>query len=632
MNKWSNKKSVDLYKIDKWGQGYFEVNSKGNLCVKPSPESPYKVDLKRLIEELRSRKLHPPVLIRVMDILKDRLKTLSRCFNDSIKELGYKGKYYPLYPIKVNQQRTVVEAMLKYGQSVGLGLEAGSKAELLLVLALTDNAATPIVCNGYKDEEFVELVGMAHKMGKKIIPVIENYSEVETFIRHYRKTGVMPQLGVRLKLFTKGAGKWASTGGESSKFGLSVPEMVNVIDRLAEEELLPQLKLLHFHIGSQITDIQVVKNALTEASRVFIEMIKLGANLEYIDVGGGLGVDYDGSSRETFSTINYAVSEYTNDVVYRIQQVCDQHGVPHPTIFSESGRFLAAHYSLLITNIQTTGRYELKAYSNGQIQAESGPIKEMLDLRSTINEHNFLEAYHDAIQYRQEVRNLFNYGYISLRDLAGSENLFNQIMESILEEAEECDSPPEELWEMARGQVDTYFANFSLFQSLPDSWAIDQIFPILPVHRLNEKPLRKAVLVDLTCDSDGKISEYIGDEDENSFVRLHAIEPGDHYYVGIFMIGAYQETLGELHNLFGDTHSVQIEILGNDHYRLSNYTKGDSVKDVLSYVAYNAKELIARMRAQIERAVERRKLTLEESAQLMDQYEEGMFGYTYFEE
>ncbi|MCB1049546.1 MAG: biosynthetic arginine decarboxylase [Acidobacteria bacterium] len=632
MNKWSTKKSVELFKIEKWGQGYFEVNTKGNLCVKPSPDSPYKVDLKRLIDELRSRKVQPPVLIRVMDILKDRLKLLSRSFNDSIKELGYKGKYFPLYPIKVNQQRTVVEAMLKYGQNVGLGLEAGSKAELLLVLALTENINTPIVCNGYKDEEFVELVGMAHKMGKKIIPVIENYSEVETFIRHYKKTGVMPNLGIRLKLFTKGAGQWASTGGESSKFGLRVPEVVNVIDRLAEEDLLNHLKLLHFHIGSQITDIKVVKNALTEASRVFIEMIKLGANLEYIDVGGGLGVDYDGSARETFSTINYTLQEYTNDVVYRIQQVCDQHGVPHPTIFSESGRFLAAHYSLLITNIQTTGGYELKAYTKGQISAESGPLKEMIDLRTGVTEENYLEAYHDAIQYRQEVRNLFNYGYVSLRDLAGSESLFSEIMEKILEVAEEMEETPEELWELQQSQVDTYFANFSLFQSLPDSWAIDQVFPIIPVHQLGQKPTRKAVLVDLTCDSDGKITDYIGDEEDNSFVHLHEVQPGDQYYVGIFMIGAYQETLGELHNLFGDTHSVQIEILGNDKYRLSNFTKGDSVKDVLGYVAYNAKELIGKMRAQIERAVERKKLTLDESAHLMDQYEEGMFGYTYFEE
>ncbi|MCB1041416.1 MAG: biosynthetic arginine decarboxylase [Acidobacteria bacterium] len=632
MTDWDREEATSHYKIEEWGLGYFTVNEAGNLCVSPSKDAPYKVDLKLLVDELRARKVQPPILIRVLDILKDRINEIANCFKKAIDDYEYSGTYYPLYPIKVNQQRHVVEAMLEYGRPHGLGLEAGSKAELLAVLALTEDPSIPIVCNGYKDNEFVELVGMAHKMGKFIFPVIEKYSELESFIRYYKETGTMPNLGIRIKLNTRGSGQWAKTGGDDSKFGLRIPEVVDAIERLKQENLLSHLKLLHFHIGSQVTQITVIKQAINEAGRVFVEMSKMGAELAYLDVGGGLGVDYDGSTRDTFSTINYTIQEYANDVVYRVQQLCLENKIPCPTIFSESGRYLTAHYSMLITNIATTGVVYDPSREDTPVSSSASSLNELQELVNSINESNYLECYHDALQYRTDLMNLFHLGYLSLTERAAMESTFNRLMDNVIHYSHRADQEPVELMDLDRGPIDTYFANFSLFQSLPDAWAINQVFPIVPIHRLNERPERRAVLVDLTCDSDGIIREYIGDDDENPFVKLHAVNPNEPYYVGIFMIGAYQETLGELHNLFGDTHAIQIDIQGENQYRIASFIKGDTVNDVLGYVSYSHKDLIHRMRHQIEKAVESRMLTLDESALLMDQYEQGMYGYTYFED
>lgn len=632
MSQWSIDQAVDLYKIDNWGMGYFVINEEGNLCVKSSRDSSDRVDLKLLVDELRKRKVHPPILIRVLDILEDRIKRLCESFRQAMESTGYQGKYTPIFPVKVNQQRQVVQAILKYGAPFGIGLEAGSKAELLAVLALTENPDHPIICNGYKDEEFVSLVGMAHKMGKRIFPVIEKFSELDRFIAHYHNTGIMPNVGVRVKLMTRGAGRWAASGGEHSKFGLRIPELLTLVKRLQSEGLLDRLKMVHFHLGSQITQIKVIKQGLVETARIYIELIKLGADLEYVDVGGGLGIDYEGSSQDTFSAINYSLQEYANDVVYRVQQLCDEHGIKHPTILSESGRFLCAHYSLLITNLSTAGDLPTRDYEVSAESKHTGPLAELLEIAQHVDEQNFLESYHDAVLYRTELNNLFNSGYISLDQMALVEQVFARIMTDVAEKIQHREQGPLELENLEKGQIQTCFANFSVFQSLPDSWAIGQIFPVTPIHRLDEMPRRKGVIVDLTCDSDGIIRQYLGDGTPNNFVPLHDIRGEEPYYVGIFLVGAYQETLGELHNLFGDTHAVQIEINGENQYRLSSFIRGDSVRDVLSYVSYDVRELTDKMWAQIESAVERRRLSLEESAQLMALYEEGLFGYTYFEE
>lgn len=633
MKEWTIQDATTTYNMDKWGVGYFTINEHGNVCVKPSANADYKVDLKKLVDELRARKINAPILIRFMNILEDRIKLLSECFRNAIRNNEYKGNYFPLYPIKVNQERDVVTSMLKYGDEYGLGLEAGSKAELMIVLAMTQKLKTPVVCNGYKDLEFARLVGMGVKMGKPIIPVIENLRELESFIQVYRETGVLPMLGVRIKLSMRGEGKWAKTGGDASKFGLRIPEVMRLVHRLKEEDLLDNLRLLHFHIGSQITRIKVVKSAVVETMRVFAELCKLGAKMDYIDIGGGLGVDYDGSY-ETFSTINYGIDEYASDVVYRIKQVCDENNVPHPTIFSESGRFLTAHYSMLITDVPLVSKRDLDPIPGLPEISRGGygPVQEMALLVDNLNDRNVIESYHDAIQYRTEALNLFNLGYLSLPERAAMEDLFWSIMRLILDRAKVTQTSSPELEELEQTVADIYFANFSLFQSLPDSWAIDQVFPITPIHRLNEEPKRKGIIVDLTCDSDGIIDSYVGEEGHTLSVPLHDLHPEEHYYIGFFLIGAYQETLGELHNLFGDTHAVQIELTGENRYNVRNLIQGDTIYQVMGYVSYNRRELVQKMRDQIERALTDDLLDIDESAKMMSLYEEGLHGYTYFED
>lgn len=633
MKQWTIEDAIRTYNLDKWGVGYFTVNEQGNVCVKPGADADYKVDLKKLVDELKARNIHTPVLIRFMNILEDRIKLLSDCFRNAINYNEYKGEYYPLYPIKVNQERDVVTSMLKYGDKFGLGLEAGSKAELMIVLAMTQKLQTPVVCNGYKDLEFARLVAMGVKMGKPIIPVIENYRELESFIQVYKETGVLPKLGVRIKLSMRGEGKWAKTGGDSSKFGLRVPEVMRVVRRLKEENLLDSLRLLHFHIGSQITRIKVVKSAVVETMRVFVELCKLGAKMDYIDIGGGLGVDYDGSY-ETFSTINYGIDEYASDVVYRIKQVCDENDVPHPTIFSESGRFLTAHYSMLITDVPLVSKMERASIDDlPEIpRGGYGPVQEMASLVDNLTDRNIIESYHDAIQYRSEALNLFNLGYLSLPERAAMEELFWSLMRLLLGKAKNTGTTSPELEELEQTVADIYFANFSLFQSLPDSWAINQVFPITPIHRLNEEPERKGIIVDLTCDSDGIIQAYVGEDGHSLSVPLHDLKQDEHYYVGFFLVGAYQETLGELHNLFGDPHAVQIELTGENRYTVRNLITGDTIYQVMGYVSYNRRELVQKMRDQIERAVSEDLLSLDESARMMSVYEEGLHGYTYFED
>lgn len=620
-----------LYKIDKWGVGYFSVNERGNVGVRASAESKHVIDLKRLVDELCTRQINPPILIRFMDILRDRIVQLCECFEEAIVSNDYKAAYQPLFPIKVNQERDVVTSMLAYGKPFNLGLEAGSKAELLIVLALSLSPETPIVCNGYKDREFAQLVCLAHKMGKRIYSVIENVEEVEHYIREFREQGVMPNLGVRIKTSTKGVGKWAQTAGDSSKFGLRVPELMHVVRRLKEENLLDSLKLLHFHIGSQITEITAVKKATVESMRVFVELSKLGAPLECIDIGGGMGVDYDGGSGSD-STINYSVREYASDVVYRIKQICDENGLNHPMIFSESGRFLTAHYSMLVTNIAALSEFRPGHIPERPKLQKFGPVQEMFAILENMNDTNLVECYHDALQYRNEALDLFSLGYLSLPERASMEELYWYILHVIHERIREKDVDAKDLADLETQLADMYFANFSLFQSLPDAWAIDQVFPIMPIHRLDERPTRRGIIADLTCDSDGVIGAYVGEDGLESSLALHQLNPGEPYYIGIFLIGAYQETLGELHNLFGDTHAVLIDIVGDGEYRVRRLLKGDTIFDVMGYVTYSRRELINNMREQIELAVASKKLDLNESAKLMSVFEDSMHGYTYFED
>ncbi|MFC1743974.1 biosynthetic arginine decarboxylase [Candidatus Riflebacteria bacterium] len=632
MTDWNIKKSLHLYKIPQWGLGFFDINENGNLIVRPATNSKDSVDLKLLIDELRQRKIEPPILLRFMDILHDRIRIIHNCFYSAIDECNFNGSYHPIFPIKVNQQKHVIEGILKYGKKYGLGLEAGSKAELLAILALAEDPNIPIICNGYKDTEFVALVVMAHKMGKKIFPVIEKFSELECFINVYKKTGIIPNLGIRVKLTTKGAGQWAMSAGDNSKFGLRATEIMEAMRLLKEEKLLSSLKLLHFHIGSQIPRINRIKRALTEAGRIFVELYKEGAPLEFIDVGGGLGVEYSGETKNSMATINYSAQEYANDVVYRILQLCDSEKIPHPTIYSESGRFLSAHYSLLVTNISNTSKITSEERIPDLNKAAPQPMHELKEILDLINEKNYQECYHDSLQYKTESLNLFNLGYMSLRERAVMEKIFWSIMNKIKNTIQELRTHPSELKSIEEYLADTYFANFSIFQSLPDSWALHQIFPVIPIHRLHTEPTRNVVVVDLTCDSDGKISKYIGSEEKNKFIKMHQVNGDEPYYFGVFLIGAYQETLGEMHNLFGDTNAVQVEIDGKSKYKISHVIKGDTVKEVLEFVSYNNTELIEKMRRQVESAVQEKKLNLEDSAKMMDIYEFGLAGYTYLED
>jgi arginine decarboxylase len=630
---WNTDEATEFYKINRWGLNYFTVNEKGNLCLCDPVKGQFQVDLKLIVDELEKRKINPPILIRVMNILEDRINTLANCFQQAIDSCEYRSKYIPLFPIKVNQQKHVLDSIRKYGEPYNLGLEAGSKAELIAILALSNKMENLLICNGYKDSGFVQIVGMAHKMGKKIIPVIEKYSEIKKFLTYYHETGIMPDIGVRLKVASKGMGQWANSGGDRSKFGLRILEIMRLVNLLKDEGLLSKLKLLHFHIGSQISQIGVVKQALTEAGRVYVELFQAGAGMEYFDVGGGLGVDYDGSSHNTFNSINYSIQEYANDVIYRIQQICDQHQVPHPVILSESGRFLAAHYSFLVTNIATYSQMNANGNMKTSFSDKTSPVlEEMIGIFEDTEkgQPNFLESYHDAIQARSEAVNLFNLGYLTLSQRADFERVFWSTMLLIQNHLDSMDRVPVEMENLELNLADTYFANFSLFQSLPDSWAINQLFPLIPIHRLNERPTRRAIVVDLTCDSDGSIKQYVGQEESRPFVWLHDPIPDEPYYIGIFLTGAYQETLGELYNLFGDTHAVQLDILGPDQYRISSFLKGDRVQDVLKYVGYSAGPLLNQMRDQIEDAVQQGSLTLEDSANLMEQFENALKGYTYF--
>jgi arginine decarboxylase len=628
---WTVTDASELYEIDRWGKGYFSIAPNGHVRVHATKDPQQSIDLKQLVDHLQLRGIGLPILIRFRDILRQRLADIHGAFSAAITQHQYEGKYFCVYPIKVNQQRQVVEEVLDFGKPYDFGLEAGSKPELLAVVAMTSND-TPIICNGFKDAEFIEMAMLAHKMGRRIIPVVEKYTELGLILEYARKVGVRPNIGMRVKLAARGGGRWQSSGGYRSKFGLTVAEVRQGLDELKSHGMQDCFKLLHFHLGSQIPNIRIVKGALNEAARIYAELVKDGAGLEYLDVGGGLGVDYDGSQTNFESSVNYTLEEYANDVVYHIQSVCDDAGVKHPTIISESGRAIVAYHSVLIFNVLGVagfGEEEIKQNGNGDDLEQ--PLVDLKETYQNLTARNALESFHDAQQALDMALNLFNGGYLPLEQRCMAETLYWAISAKLRKLVQQMDEVPEDLQGLDDALADTYFCNFSLFQSIPDSWAIKQLFPVMPVHRLNEAPTRQAVLGDITCDSDGKIDQFIDRRDVKRTLALHPFN-GDPYYLGVFLVGAYQEILGDLHNLFGDTHAVHVSLDEAGNVRLESVIKGDTVREVLDYVEFDTDMLVKKLRDSVEGAVRDGRMDFEESGRLLRFYEDGLHGYTYLED
>ena len=631
LDRWKLSDAFETYRVNEWGKGYFGINNLGNVTVMPTKEPEASIDLKELIDQLQARGIQLPILVRFTDILRHRVSEIHAAFQKSIEEFDYKGKYCCVYPIKVNQQRQVVEEILDFGKPFQFGLEAGSKPELLAVMALTNGGNTPIICNGFKDEEFIHMTMLARKIGKNIIPVVEKFTELELIVKQAEITGVRPVIGIRAKLAARGAGRWRSSAGYRSKFGLTLTEMLEAVDYLKQRGMVECLQLVHFHLGSQITNIRSIKAALTEVGRVYTEMHRIGANVNYIDVGGGLGIDYDGSQSDFESSINYTLQEYANDVVFRIKSVCDEAGVPHPTIISESGRAMVGYHSLLVFDVVGVSNFD--RYTVPPQVPDDGPqqLADLFAIFQDLKKKNLQESYHDALQAVDEAVNMFNLGTINIEQRALIERLFWAVCSKILRMVRELDYTPEELQGLESMLSDTYFCNFSIFQSMPDSWAIKQLFPIMPIHRLTENPTRKAVLGDITCDSDGKIDQFIDLRDVRNTLQLHEFT-GQPYYLGAFLLGAYQEILGDLHNLFGDTNAVHVSLDENNHLNIDEVIKGDTVREVLAYVQYKADELTDRIRKDVEKAVKLGTISIAESREFLDFYQSGLEGYTYLEE
>ncbi len=630
MRRWRVEDSIELYNIRGWGQNYFDINEKGNLVVTPSKNG-VKIDLKELIDELILRDVSLPVLIRFPDILDDRIETITRCFEEASQEYGFKGKYFNVYPIKVNQVRPVVEEIMRYGKKYNIGLEAGSKPELHVVLAVTSSPDALIICNGYKDENFIELALLAQKMGRKVFVVAEKLNELKLLISIAKRLKIQPNIGIRIKLSTQGSGKWEDSAGDKSKFGLTSSELISAVELIKLHKLDNAFKLIHFHIGSQVTNIRMIKNALRECSQFYVQLRKMGCSIQFVDIGGGLGVDYDGTRSFSPSSINYTIKEYVDDAVYMLKDACDKNNLPHPNIITESGRSLTAHHSILVFDVLETTSHPRWDYENDEIaENDHENVKELYNLLDNVNSINLLETWHDAQQIREDSLDLFSLGLLDLQTRAKVEKLFWTLASEIFQIASEMKHMPDELRPLSRMLADKYFCNFSLFQSLPDSWAIDQIFPIMPIHRLNEKPTRFATIHDITCDSDGKIENFIGLKNFSHYLPLHELKPNEPYYIGVFLVGAYQEILGDLHNLFGDTNAVHVVVDG-DSYKIVQVIDGETVAEVLDYVQYDAKRLVRTIEIWVTAAVKEGKISPQEGKEFLSNYRSGLYGYTYLE-
>ena len=630
MRKWRIDDSSELYNINGWGLKYFSINEKGHVAVTPR-EGYASVDLKEVMDELQVRDVTAPVLLRFPDILDNRIEKISKCFRQAAEEYGYSAKNFIIYPIKVNQMRPVVEEIVSHGKKFNIGLEAGSKPELHAVLAtnIDDNAL--IICNGYKDVEFIELALLAQKMGRHIFIVVEKIHELVLIASVAKRLKIQPNVGIRIKLSSTGSGKWEESGGDQSKFGLNSSELLEALDILEKNKMTDCLKLIHFHIGSQVTKIRRIKNALREATQFYAQLSRLGYNIDFVDIGGGLGVDYDGTrSSASESSMNYSIQEYANDAVSALVEVCKKNGLNQPNIITESGRSLAAHHSVLVFEVLETT--SLPSWKESQ---EIGPddhelARELYDIWDRLDHPRLFESWHDALQIREEALDLFSLGMLDLRTRAQIEKLFWSIAREVGELASTLKHAPEELRKIARMLPDKYFCNFSLFQSLPDLWAIDQLFPIMPIQRLDEKPSRNCTIQDITCDSDGKIANFISPHGTVSSLPVHPVKDGEHYYIGVFLAGAYQEILGDLHNLFGDTNAVHISV-HRDRYEIDRVLDGDTVADVLDYVAYNPKKLVRNVETWVSMSMRAGKITPEEGREFLSNYRSGLYGYTYLD-
>jgi arginine decarboxylase len=625
---WSVEKSAELYQIRGWGEPYFRVGENGCVEVRPDPSRDRAIDLFALAKELKARGLALPLLIRFSDILHDRIRRINECFAKAIAEYGYQGVYRGVYPVKVNQQRHIVEEVVEFGAPWSYGLEAGSKPELLIALANAQESGGLILCNGYKDEKYIETALLAQRFDKTVFVVLERIEELAMILKASEKLGIAPVIGVRAKLTAKGVGRWADSAGDRAKFGLTTSEIVQVVDTLAERNLLSSLQLLHFHIGSQVSSIIPIKNAMAEAANIFTDLAKMGANMRYIDVGGGLAVDYDGSKTDFHASKNYNVQEYANDVVTSIMDACTKANIQVPTIVTEAGRAVTAHQSVLVFEI--VGTNEVHFGDPEEPKSGAHPvIRALYDTWKGVVPKNVQEAFHDATQGKEEAQSLFKFGYLGLRDRAHAERMYWACCEKILHLVRKMKYVPEELQNLERVLAAIYYCNFSVFQSAPDTWAIDQLFPILPIHRLGEEPTVRATLADLTCDSDGAIDHFIDREDVKKVLEVHPYRSDEPYFMGLFLNGAYQEILGDLHNLFGDTNAVHVRLGEQEGYHVAHVVKGDSVAEVLHYVQYSPEDMVERVRGQAEKALRSNQITLQQMRLLMRHYEESLGKYTY---
>ncbi|MBR8838685.1 MAG: biosynthetic arginine decarboxylase [Stigonema ocellatum SAG 48.90 = DSM 106950] len=624
---WKIEDSEELYRIQGWGQPYFSINGAGHITVSPKGDRGGSLDLFELVNSLKQRNLGLPLLIRFSDILEDRIERLNACFAKAIARYNYPGVYRGVFPVKCNQQRHLIEDLVRFGKPHQFGLEAGSKPELMIALALLDTPGALLICNGYKDQEYIETAMLAQRLGQTPIIVLEQVEEVDLVIEANRQLGIKPIVGVRAKLSTQGMGRWGISSGDRAKFGLTIPEIIEAVDKLRAANLLDSLQLLHFHIGSQISAINVIKDAIQEASRIYVELAALGADMKYLDVGGGLGVDYDGSQTNFYASKNYNMQNYANDIVAELKDTCTERKIPVPILISESGRAIASHQSVLIFDVLSTSEIPTQPPQSPQ-DAESPIITYLWETYQSVNQENYQELYHDATQFKEEAISRFNLGIFSLTERAKAERLYWACCQKIIAITRQQEYVPDELEDLEKIMASIYYVNLSVFQSAPDCWAIDQLFPIMPIHRLGEEPTRRGILADLTCDSDGKIDRFIDLRDVKSVLELHEFQSGEPYYLGMFLNGAYQEIMGNLHNLFGDTNAVHIQLTPKG-YQIQHVVKGDTMSEVVSYVQYDSEDMVENIRQRCEHALEENRITLMESQRLLQTYEQSLRRYTY---
>ena len=630
MKKWTIEDSKELYNIKGWGASYFGINEAGHVYVTPCKDN-NQLDLCEIMDELVLRDVTPPVLLRFPDILDNRIEKISSCFEIAKQEYNYEGENFIIYPIKVNQMQPVVEEIISHGRKFNLGLEAGSKPELHAVIAVQCQSDSLIICNGYKDQSYIELALLAQKMGKRIFIVVEKLNEIDIIAKAAKKLNVMPNIGIRIKLASTGSGKWAESGGDASKFGLTASELLQALEKLDEKGLHDCLRLIHFHIGSQITKIRRIQTALTEAAQYYANLRKMGYNVDFVDCGGGLGVDYDGTrSSNSESSVNYSIQEYVNDCVSTFVDAANKQGIPHPNIITESGRNVAAHHSMLIINVLETASLPEMSEEFEAKETDHQLVRELYKIWDNLNSRNMLEDWHDAEQIREESLELFSHGMVDLKTRAEIEAMYWSVCHEINTLSKGMKHVPDELRNLDKLLADKYFCNFSLFQSLPDSWAIDQLFPVIPIQRLNERPTRKATLQDITCDSDGKIANFVSEGRTSHVLPVHTLRRGEPYYLGVFLVGAYQEILGDLHNLFGDTNAVHLSVKDGS-YHIDQIIDGETVEEVLEYVQYNPKKLVRQLEIWVTKSVKQGKISLEEGKEFLNNYRSGLYGYTYLE-